>query len=147
MIKKTFLNGLLILILAQPMLGQENITKDVNQLPATAREFVQTHFPKNEISYIIIDKEFLSKDYEVKLKGGEEIKFSKDGEWIEMEAKKKSSLPVSVLPDVVATYLNNSFPNVGVEKIEKEFWGYDIELINGLDIKLDKKGRYLEVDD
>ena len=125
--------------------AQESYTKDVSKLPATARDFVAKHFTPESVSYILIDKEIVSTEYEVVLTNGQEIKFNKDGEWKEMEGKKKA-LPHTALPEVVQTYMKANFPETSVEQIEKEYWGYDIELLNNLEVKLDKKGNLLKIE-
>ena len=51
------------------------ITKDMNQLPLPARNFINRHFTKPEVSHIKIDKEMLeATKYEVLLTDGTEIR-------------------------------------------------------------------------
>ena len=56
------------------------ITKDMNQLPLPARNFINRHFTKPEVSHIKIDKEMLeATKYEVLLTDGTEIEFDSKG--------------------------------------------------------------------
>ena len=43
------------------------ITKDINQLPLAARNFINQHFTSPQVSHIKIDSEIMSKKYEVQL--------------------------------------------------------------------------------
>ena len=56
------------------------ITQDAKQLPLVARNFINRHFTRPQISYIKIDSEFLSKKYEVVLSDRTKIEFDGDGE-------------------------------------------------------------------
>ena len=59
------------------------VTRDVNKLPAAAREFVKTQFPNSQISYLKVDKSlFSSTSYDVKLSNGVDLEFDNNGEWI-----------------------------------------------------------------
>lgn len=125
--------------------AQDRYTQDTSKLPAAAVGFVAKHFPTETIAYILVDKEFVATDYEVVLSNGQEITFDKSGQWKEMEGK-KSALPLSAMPEEVQTYVKANFPEVSVEQIERERWGYELELLNGLEVKLDKKGRAIEIE-
>jgi len=43
--------------------------------------------------------------------------------------------------------VRKSFPNTAIKKIEKKRFGYDVELINGLDLEFDSKGNFKRIDD
>ena len=144
--KKHILVLAMVVLTAQLVVAQEYYTKDVSQLPAKAQEFVKKHFPKETISYLLVDKEFASTEYEIALSNGQEITFDRNGEWKEIEGKKRA-LPESVIPAVVATIVTARFPNVAIEHLEREYWGYEVELMNGLELKIDKKGKLIEIDD
>lgn len=126
--------------------AQESYTKDATQLPAPARTFIDRHFPGQGISYIMIDKEMTNTEYEVVLTNHQEITFNKNGEWKEIDGK-RNPLPKSVIPNEASSYLQSNFRDTGVKEIERKFWGYEINLMNGLEIKLDSQGRLLEIDD
>lgn len=56
------------------------ITKDMNQLPLPARNFINRHFTKPEVSHIKIDKEMLeATKYEVLLTDGTENRIRQQG--------------------------------------------------------------------
>ena len=82
------------------------ITKDMNQLPLPARNFINRHFTKPEVSHIKIDKEMLeATKYEVLLTDGTEIEFDSKGNWEEVSARKGQVIPASIVPNFAVDYL------------------------------------------
>lgn len=65
--KKVLSILVLAIVAVQFAFAGDVITKDVKELPLTARNFINQYFSKPQISYIKIDSEFLSKKYEVTL--------------------------------------------------------------------------------
>lgn len=124
------------------------ITKDVNQLPLPARNFIAKHFSKPQITHIKIDSEMMeSKKYEVLLSNGTEIDFDKKGNWMEVDAK-KTKVPAALVPTFVNDYLKaNNFTNEFVTKVEREGKGYEVKLNTGLSFQFDKKGKFRKADD
>ena len=63
---KKILSVLVMAIVAiQFAFAGDVITKDINQLPLSARNFINQHFTKPQVAHIKIDSEVLSKKYEV----------------------------------------------------------------------------------
>ena len=116
------------------------------QLPAAAKEFLQTHFPDNGILFAQKDNDGLKKKFEVRLKDGTEVDFDKKGEWEKVDCKMKA-VPAVLVPEAIATYVNANFPGEMIVKIDKERYGYDIELSNDLDLKFNKQGMLIGMDD
>ena len=98
-IMKKILSLLVLAIVAvQFSFAKDVITKDMNQLPLPARNFINRHFTKPEVSHIKIDKEMLeATKYEVLLTDGTEIEFDSKGNWEEVDCK-HSSVPVPIIP-------------------------------------------------
>ena len=119
------------------------ITKDMNQLPLPARNFINRHFTKPQVAHIKIDKDMMeSTKYEVLLMDGTEIDFDSKGNWEEVSAKKGQAVPASVVPSFAASYLKEP-----VTKVERDRKGYEVELSTGVSFKFDKKGKFLKADD
>ena len=68
------------------------VTKDMNQLPLPARNFINRHFTKPQVAHIKIDKDMMeSTKYEVLLMDGTEIDFgSKHKERTGCSGKRRS---------------------------------------------------------
>lgn len=145
---KKILSLLVIALVAvQFAFAADVITKDINQLPLSARNFINKYFNKPQVSHIKIDSEMLdSKKYEVRLTDGTEIDFDKKGEWMEVDAK-KGKVPAALIPTFVKDYLKvNNFTSEHVTKIERDRKGIETELNTGLSFKFDKNGKFRKAD-
>ena len=145
---KKILSVLVMAIVAvQFAFAGDVITKDINQLPLSARNFIYQHFSKAQVAHIIIDSEVLSKKYEVLLTNGIEIDFDGKGNWQEVDAK-KGKVPATIIPSFVSNYLKtNNFTTEFVTKIERDRKGYEVELNTDLTFKFDKNGKFRKADD
>ena len=73
--------------------GNEIRTTDPQKLPATAREFIATHFPDTRIALIKIDREGGRTDsYDVLLENGSDLEFDRRGQWTEIDAERTTEL-------------------------------------------------------
>ena len=118
----------------------------VGQLPEAAKTFLEQYFPGIGISYIKKDAELLKTTYEVRLDSGAEIDFDSKGEWDKVDCKRQS-VPSDLVPAAINTYVEGTFPRQFVVKIDKEIFGYEVELSNDLELKFTKDGRLVGVDD
>lgn len=144
---KKILSILVLAIVAvQFAFAGDVITQDVNQLPLNARNFINQHFSKPQISHIKIDSEILqSKKYEVLLTNRTEIDFDSKGNWLEVDCK-KSAVPGSLIPVSVKDYVKKNFPNTIINKIERKGKGLEVELSNDYSLKFNKKGQFVSMD-
>lgn len=118
----------------------------VEQLPAAAKTFIQQYFPAQTIIYAERDPEFGGSKYEARLDDGTKIEFDKKGNWDKVDCNIKP-VPAALVPAPIATYVSTTFPNTQIVKIDKERYGYEIELSNDLELKFNKKGALLSMDD
>lgn len=144
--KRIITNTLFVAVLAL-MLGSCN-DKPVpaTEVPANCQTFIKQYFPDQAITYAEKDLSWFSYKYEVILADGTHVEFDTDNIWHKIECPMKG-VPIAALPVPVANYLNTSNPGVAVQKIEKESDGYDLELINGIELKLNEQGALMEMDD
>lgn len=145
--KKILSLFVMAIITMQFTFAADVITKDMNQLPIEARNFIKSHFVKPQVSHIKIDKDMMeSTKYEVLLMDGTEIDFDSKGNWEEVSSK-KSGVPASVVPAFAASYLKaHNFADQRVTKVDRDRKGYEVELSSGLSFKFDKKGKFIKVD-
>ena len=66
--------------------------------------------------------------------------------WDKIESP-MTGVPVAVIPAPVAAFLNTTYPGVLVKKIDKERYGYEVELVNDIELKLNEQGALMEMDD
>ncbi|MHA3786715.1 PepSY-like domain-containing protein [Flavobacterium hauense] len=123
---------------------KRNIT--IKELPAAAQTFLSQNFPKQTAAYAVEDKGMISTDYEIMLSNGVEIEFDGKGNWEEIDGN-KNALPHSVLPKAIADYADRNYKGQGIEKIEKEKWGYKVEFLNDVELRFDSNGKFLRIDD
>ena len=115
------------------------------QLPAAAKTFIQKTFPGQAVSYATIDFDGRKK-YEVYLNNGVEVDFDKNGTWDKVDCN-YSAVPASLVPSTIANYVKTHFAGAKVVKIDKERYGFDVELSNELELKFNKQGQLMNIDD
>ena len=112
------------------------------KLPAAARQFVQQTFP--EATILFAQKDGI--EYEVRLNDGTEITFDRKGKWDKVDCQ-RNPVPAEIVPPAIDAYVKANFPNDDIVKVDKERYGYEIELSNDLELKFDKQGRLISYDD
>lgn len=117
----------------------------VEKLPAAAKDFVKQEFPGKKIIFVQVDRG-LKKTYEVRLGDGTEIDFNKKGVWDKVDCK-KTAVPNSLVPVAIQDYVKQNFADALIVKIDKERYGYDIELSNDLELKFNTSGQLIGMDD
>lgn len=144
--KKVFFCLFLILVV---FLGEACQSADrvvpFEQLPSTAQSFIKTHFPDQPVSVVIQEH----RSYEVRLSDGTEVEFDKSGDWDNVDCAHRA-VPqsiVALLPAAISTYISTSFPNDRVVSIDKNRRSFEIELSNDLELKFDKEGKFLSLED
>ena len=114
-----------------------------NELPVSARTFVSTYFAPAKVATVYKDRS----EYEVMLSDGVRIDFNKSGEWTDVDAPLNKELPTGFYPETIDTYLLANMDGAGINEISKERYGYDVELVNGIDLRFDSQGKFLRYDD
>ena len=142
---KYFFMALMCLMMSASCVADDRIIP-VEQLPAAAKTFIQKNFPGRTISYAQEDRDGLSKTYEARLDDGTEVKFDKKGNWDKVDCK-TTAVPAALIPEAIAQYVQANFAGAVITKIDKERYGYEIELSNDIDLKFNKQGALIGMDD
>lgn len=144
---KTFI-ALLVCLFTLQSLAKADDDKpiSVNELPKKSLEFIKQYFPKEEISYAKVEKDFWDKTYEIVFVKGQKIEFGKNGEWKDIDCK-FSVVPASLIPQAIKDYLSKHFPDAQVLQLERDAKKYEVKLNNKLELKFDLKFRLMEIDD
>lgn len=144
--KKFFLIFALLLGIASAS-ARDNYTHDVNVLPSSAQTMLKQNF-KADVSHIKIGKEFGKiRKYEVILTDGSEITFDKHGNWKDIEVSRYAAVPAVLIPNPISNFVKSNQNKQKVTGIEKNNYGYDVELSNGVEMKFTEKGKFLCYDD
>ncbi len=117
------------------------------QLPAAAQAFIQQHFPGKTIVYAEKDTEFMKTKYEVSLNDGTQIDFDKKGNWDKVDGHNMVTVPAALVPAAIQQYVSATFAGATVTKIDKERYGYDVELSNDMEMKFNHAGAIMAFDD
>ena len=116
------------------------------QVPQQVQAFVKQNFPNKNISYAERDLEWFWYKYDVVLTDGTMISFDTDNVWDKIECG-MNPVPAALVPAPVAAYVKTNFPAVAITKVDKEHYGYEVDLANGLELKFNKQGALMEMDD
>ncbi|MBQ4174977.1 MAG: PepSY-like domain-containing protein, partial [Prevotella sp.] len=84
--------------------------------------------------------------YEVMLNDGAKIDFDKRGNWDKVDCE-TYAVPAALIPASIAQYVKTNFPGTIIIKIDKERYGYDIELSNDIELKFNQSGALIGMDD
>ena len=145
--KKLILSLALMLGVAVGVSARDTYAHDVSVLPASAKTILKANF-KAPVSVVKIEKGLTGiKEYEVVLTDGNEVTFDKGGNWDNIETSRQQSVPSSILPDGIRTYVAKHHAGTRVVGIDRERSGYEVELSNGVDLKFDRNGTFLRYDD
>ncbi len=113
----------------------------VQSLPAAAKQFVAANFPGATIVYAAKD----DGKYETTLSTGAQVDFTKKGAWDKVDCH-TVAVPAAIVPAAIAAYVKASFPNTVITKIDKERYGYEIELSNDIELKFNHAGVMMAID-
>ena len=105
------------------------------KLPQQAQQFINQNF--KDVGFLSAMKD--DGKYDVVLKDGTEIEFTRKGEWEKVDCH-LTEIPAAVIPPTILAYVQAQFPTNFIVKIDKDFREYDVELNNNIDLKFDKNG-------
>jgi Protein of unknown function (DUF2874). len=135
-----------LLLTALPLRADRERIINPEQLPAAAKTFVKQYFPENVISIAQKEIDDMRTKYSVRLDDGTEIEFDSKGEWDSVDCN-FHSVPAELIPAAIAASVENRFPGQSIVKINKERYGYELELSNDIELKFDKKYNLIGMDD
>lgn len=120
--------------------------KDTTVLPEGPRNEVETNFDSKPVGVTVESNTFGDDEYEVALADGTRIEY-KGNQWTEVEAGNGKAVPDSYIPSATLAYVTSNYPGIKIIKIERNTNGFDVELANGLEIRFDTEGAFLNYDD
>lgn len=118
-----------------------------NNLPQNAQMFIKQNFGSETLQSVIKENDRKGDEYKVQLSNGIKIEFDANGEWKEVKAElANQSVGALFLPQITRDYLSTNYPNIGVESVDRDVQGIDVDLLNGIDLKFDTNGNFLRID-
>jgi len=117
------------------------------ELPDTAQKFIKQNFGSETIQNVIKEADTMGDKYKVQLGNGIKVEFDANGEWKEVKAElANQSVGALFLPQTMRDYLNKNYPDIGIESVDRDGKGIDVELLNNVDLKFDTNGNFLRID-
>ena len=101
-------------------------------------KFVETHFPKTGISNCQKTEQL----YKVRLDDKTSIEFSPKFEWTKVKCENSTiytTVPESIVPKEIAAYVAENYPHKFIVEVEKKGFGWEIELDDSQEFRLDTK--------
>lgn len=116
------------------------------QLPAPSQAIINAHFNPADISVVIMDKDLVDTDYEVRFTNGTKIEFDGDGSLDKIDCGLQP-VPSALIPDPVKQYVSAQFPNVYITEWKRDDWHWKAELSNRLELIFNRNYEYVGIDD
>lgn len=117
----------------------------VDELPSEARSLIKLYFPGYEIVQIVRNND-TPVTYEVWFRGGGNLKFDAKGRWYEAEGDRGIALPKGFYPEAIDTYVAANYADTFIHEIDRELYGFDVELGNGVDLRFNAEGGFIGLD-
>ena len=143
---------LLILAAAVFALGTSTVSADndrpisVSELPEKAQQFIRQHFPNAKVSFAKMERDLFDTTYEVIFTSSSKVEFLKNGDWKEVDCK-YSTVPAAIIPQQIAQYVSQYYPDTSVVQIDRDKRDYEVKLTNGLELTFDLKFNLIDIDD
>lgn len=111
----------------------------MEQLPATAQQFIKINFEGTAVSYVMQDEEGLfGKEYDVIFTNGNKVEFDRKGAWKQIDFK-TGTIPSKMIPAQIRTVIEQKHPDLQVKEMERDSKGYEIKMTNGIELRFNKK--------
>ena len=120
-----------------PMKGRmvENRTVKFDALPEAAQAFIRDFYAKDRVERIRFDPSAHLFAYKVRLDNGDEIMFSQNGAWTDIESA--DGIPMKLIPQQVADYVKNKYSGQTVTDIGLERNGISVRLADQTELLFD----------
>ncbi|MCC6816014.1 MAG: PepSY-like domain-containing protein [Saprospiraceae bacterium] len=134
---------LFILVVSKTSFAQSKIIP-YNQTSNKIQDYIKTHFSKSEVVQASVEKEGLSKEYEIILADGIKLEFNSKYKIREIDGKSK--LPDSVIPQKIREYVVRNFSKNVITDWKIDGKNQQIGLDNDLDLEFSMGGKFLRID-
>ena len=109
-------------------------------------EFVTQHFPNATVQSVLPDED----DIDVILSDFTKVEFNFNYQWKKVDCEHSTAnpaVPATIVPEQITAYVNSSFPGTIIKKLEKKYYGWEIELNNGLEVNFNNNFKVTKIDD
>lgn len=114
------------------------------ELPSEISNYLKAHFPGISVLQVTVDRDGLSKDYDVVLEGGINLDFNNKYQVTDIESIVE--LPHSVIPAKILSYVNSNFAEQIITDWELDGKNQQVGLNNGIDLEFTMQGDFIRID-
>lgn len=119
----------------------------VEQLPAKAQKFLKKYFPKEQVTYVNLEKDVLGVKYEVTCASDTEIEFDSEGNWNEIECGYSTgNVPSEIVPKAINAKTLELYPNAKIVGIDRNKKVIEVQLDTETELTFDAGGKLIEID-
>ena len=112
-----------------------------SELPKAAQTFLSKHFPNAKVRKAEKEQGRRGMEYEVDLVSGAEIDFRDNGDWKEVKSARGAAVPAAIVPAAITKYVAAHHAGQSIVEISRKRGGYEVELSNGVELKLTEDGK------
>ena len=116
-----------------------------SEMTKEAKDFIEQNFPNMKVAFVESYFGIFGSSYELTFNTGDEVKVTTTGDWKEISSE-YMDFPQQLIPDFIKIYLDDNFPNVKIEKMEKYKKYIEVELVNNVEIKFNYQGIVIDLD-
>lgn len=117
-----------------------------NQLPESARNFIDSNYPSVKLVLATKDDDFIRPEFHVVLENGVALQFDNDGR-LEKIASRSGDIPAAVIPKQITDIVKSHYPDAYIVEYEVDRKTYEVKLSNRIEITFDSSFRLVEIDD
>jgi len=122
-----------------------NNSANNQQLPEEIKSFITENFSDQTITSFDREQSPGGHTFEVVLSNGTEVDFDTKNIWEKVEGF-TNPVPVSIIPAPIASHVQATFPDNDIVEIDKERYGFDVRLSDGMELQYDKNGGFKKVE-
>ena len=116
-----------------------------SELPASAQSFIQKYYAASDVSYVELDREGFSREYNVYLKNGVEMEFDAQGNMQSIDCQ-RSPVPEGIVPTLIVDYVSLHHPSECIVEYQVEYRRLKVGLNNDWELIFDVNGNFLALD-
>lgn len=117
-----------------------------NQLPESARNFIDSNYQSVKLVLATKDDDFIRPEFHVVLENGVALQFDNDGR-LEKIASRSGDIPAAVIPKQITDIVKSHYPDAYIVEYEVDRKTYEVKLSNRIEITFDSSFRLVEIDD
>ena len=117
------------------------------RLPASAQEFLSTHYPQEKVALVKREYEEFRITYQVVFSNGTKVEFRRNGTMKKVKSR-SHPVPDALVPEAIRNYIAETFPGTFVTELEHKRREWEIELNNTVELAFDDRDFFLtDMDD